>query len=224
MQRNINFSTGEYYHIYNRGNDKRFIFLEAHDYKRFKALLYACNSSAPVDLSKHFREGRSFAELFEIDRGETLVDVIVYCLMPNHFHLLIREKKAGGIAKFLGKLSTGYSMYFNNKNERTGALFEGRFKAKHIDTDEYLKYLIAYIHLNPIKIIDSEWKKNGIKDRVAAQEFLKNYEDSSYPEYRGTVRTESGILNREAGPEYFITAKDFDDFVNDWLSIGSNTK
>jgi len=217
MQRKIDFSTGEYYHIYNRGTDKRIIFLEPHNYQRFEALLYACNSAAPVDITRHFREGRSFVELFGIDRGETLVDIIAYCLMPNHFHLLIREKAEGGIAKFMGKLSTGYSMYFNKKNERTGALFEGRFKAKHVDSDEYLKYLFAYIHLNPVKIVDPKWKENGIQDRNAAQEYLKNYKHSSYLDYQGVMRLETKIINREAGPEYFATLKDFDDFVNDWL-------
>lgn len=220
MQRKIAFSTGEYYHIYNRGTDKREIFLDFHDYNRFKALLYVCNGTNPVNINLHLQKGRSFFELFDIERGETLVDIIAYCLMPNHFHLLIREKKEGGIAKFLGKLSTGYSMYFNGKNERTGALFEGRFKAKHADSDEYLKYLIAYIHLNPVKIIDPAWKESGISDRLAAQEYLRTYGWSSYPEYQGIMRLESKMINREAGPEYFVTAKDFDDYVNDWLSFG----
>lgn len=217
MQRKISFSAEEYYHIYNRGTDKRTIFLENHDYQRFSALLYACNGIAPVDIAKHFRQGRSFADLFEIDRGETLVDIVAYCLMPNHFHLLVREKEEGGIAKFMGKLSTGYSMYFNKKNDRSGALFEGRFKAKHIDMDEYLKYLFAYIHLNPVKIIDPIWKENGIQNRVAAQDYLSRYGYSSYLDWKGELRLESKILNREAAPEYFTTAKDFDDFVNDWL-------
>lgn len=110
-------------------------------------------------------------------------------------------------------------MYFNNKNKRTGALFEGRFKAVHIDSDEYLKYLFAYIHLNPVKIIDPLWKENGIKNRTVAQEFLKNYAHSSYLDYQGVVRVETRIINREAGPEYFITTKEFDDFVNDWLDF-----
>lgn len=219
MQRKIDFSTGEYYHIYNRGTDKRTIFLDTHDHNRFKTLLYACNSIEPVNISDHLKKGRSFFELFESDRGETLVDIIVYCLMPNHFHLLIREKAEGGIAKFMAKLSTGYSMYFNKKNERTGALFESRFKAKHIDTDEYLKYLFAYIHLNPVKIIDLLWKENGIQDRVAAQDYLRSYEHSSYLDFQGNTRLETKIINREAGPEYFTTAKDFDDFVNDWLTF-----
>lgn len=219
MLREMNFSTGEYYHIYNRGTDKRIIFMEPHDYKRFDALLYVCNSTESVNISKHFRQGRSFTELFDIDRGEQLVDIIAYCLIPNHFHILIRERSEGGIQKFMMKLSTGYSMYFNKKNKRTGALFESRFKAKYIDSDEYLKYLIAYIHLNPIKMIDPEWKKNGIQDLLVAQDYLKNYEYSSYLEYQGVTRLESKILNREAGPEYFTTSKDFNDFVNDWLTF-----
>lgn len=219
MQRKISFSTGEYYHIYNRGTDKRTIFLSTHDYKRFEALLYTCNSANPVNITLHFHKGRSFIELFEIDRGETLVDIVVYCLMPNHFHLLVREKSEGGIAKFIGKLATGYSMYFNKKNKRTGALFEGRFKASHVTSDEYLKYLFAYIHLNPVKIIDPDWKENGIEDRLAAQDYLKNYEYSSYMDYQGATRLETKITNREAGPEYFVTSKEFDDFVNDWLTF-----
>lgn len=217
MQRKIDFSTGEYYHIYNRGTDKRTIFLDFNEYNRFKALLYVCNSTEPVNISDHLKKGRSFFELFEVKRGETLVDIIVYCLMPNHFHLLIREKAEGGIAKFMAKLSTGYSMYFNKKNKRTGVLFEGRFKAKHVDTDEYLKYLFAYIHLNPVKIIDPEWKENRIADRTTAQNYLKVYEYSSYFDYQGIERLETKIINKEAGPEYFTTVEDFDNFVNEWL-------
>ena len=89
----------------------------------------------------------------EIDRGETLVDIGIYCLVPNHFHLLIKEKTENGISEFVKKVATGYSMYFNKKYERTGSLFEGPFKAKRIDTDEYLKYIFSYIHLNRKQII-----------------------------------------------------------------------
>lgn len=219
MQRKIDFSTGEYYHIYNRGTDKRTIFLDSHEYNRFKVLLYVCNSIEPVNISDHLKKGRSFFELFEIERGETLVDIIVYCLMPNHFHILIREKAEGGITKFMTKLSTGYSMYFNKKNKRTGVLFESRFKAKHIDSDQYLKYLFAYIHLNPVKIIDPKWKENGIADRITAQNYLKTYEYSSYSDYQGIERPEAKIINKEAGPAYFVTVEDFDNFVNEWLTF-----
>ena len=195
--------------------------MDDHDHRRFVALLYVCNSSRPVDINAHFQEGKAFLELFSAERDDDLVNVIAYCLMPNHFHLLLREKNDGGITKFMGKLSTAYAMYFNSKNERTGTLFEGKFKAKHAGTDEYLKYLLAYIHLNPVKLIDPKWKENGIGNRVAAQDYLKNYEYSSYVDYQGVKRLESKIINKEAGPEYFADAKDFDDFVNDWLVFKS---
>lgn len=220
MIRNIVFSIGEFYHLYSRGTDKRIIFTEHHDYQRFKALLYVCNSTNSVDIAKHFRAGRTFEELFEIERDDTLVDIGVYCPMPNHFHLLVREKVEGGITRFMHKFLTAYSMYFNKKNKRTGSLFESKFKAKHANTDEYLKYLFAYQHLNPVKIIDPEWKENGIIDRDAAKQFLSEYTYSSYPDYQGVVRTESKILNREAFPEYFTVVGDFDAFIDEWLSYG----
>jgi len=217
--RKISFSTGEYYHIYSRGVDKRVIFMDTYDYCRFVALLYACNSTKAVDINTHLREGHSFPEIYSEERGGELVDISAYCLMSNHFHLLLHEKVEDGITKFMWKLLTAYAMYFNKKNKRTGALFEGRFKAKHADTDEYLKYLFAYIHLNPVKIIDPKWKENGIQDRVAAQEFLTDYEYSSYFDWQGGTRPESKILNRKAAPEYFETVKEFNDFVGEWLNF-----
>lgn len=213
------FSIDEYYHLYNRGTDKRVIFKTHHDHQRFMALLYVCNSSIPVNVTDHFREGGNFVELFDIERGDTLVDIGAYCLMPNHFHILVREKTVGGITKFMSKLSIAYSMYFNNKNERTGGLFEGPFKSKHVDTDEYLKYLFAYIHLNPIKIIDSKWREDGISDRNAAQDYLMEYAYSSYPDYQGVNRLENVILTRENFPEYFTKVADFNSFIEEWLSF-----
>lgn len=156
--------------------------------------------------------------ILEEDRGETLVDVVAYCLMPNHFHLLLREKKEGGITAFMLKLSTGYSMYFNKKYERTGALFEGRFKARHVGEDEYLKYLFAYIHLNPIKILDPKWRENRIEERAEAKEFLEKYRYSSYFDYRGVDRKEGNILNKKAAPEYFEDIS-FEEYVDTWMDF-----
>ena len=139
--------------------------------------------------------------------------------MPNHFHILAHEKAKGGITKFMIKLLTAYSMYFNKKNERAGTLFEGKFKAKHIDSDEYLKYIFAYNHLNPVKIIEPKWKENGIADRKAAKQYLAEYYHSSYVDYQGTMRPESKIINRKVFPDYFTTIKDFDLFIDEWLSF-----
>ncbi len=217
--RKIKFSEGEYYHVYNRGVDKRTIFLEARDYRRFLALLYVSNSTRAVDTNMHFQEGKSFTELFSTERDDILVEIGLYCLMPNHFHILVREKVEGGLSKFMGKLATAYSMYFNKKLTRTGTLFEGAFKAKHVNTDNYLKYLFAYIHLNPVKIIDPEWKENGIKDRDGAKKYLTEYTYSSYLDYMGAERIEDKILNKAVFPKYFVAPKDFNQFINEWLSF-----
>lgn len=117
------------------------------------------------------------------DDREKLVNIGAYCLMPNHFHILVHEKSEGGISKFMLKLSTAYSMYFNKLNDRSGALFQGPFKAKHADNDEYLKYLFAYIHLNPLKIIDPNWRNYGAIDRSKAESYVKNYPYSSFGDY-----------------------------------------
>ena len=218
MNRKFQFSVGEFYHLYNRGSNKMIIFLDDSYKKRFIKLLFVCNSKKPVV----FKTIQGLP-LDEIDRGETLVDIGSYCLMPNHFHLLIREKMENGISLFMEKLSTAYSMYFNKKNERTGGLFEGTFKAIYANDDDYLKYLFTYIHLNPIKIIDPNWKEEGIKDKNKAKEFLREYVFSSYMDYLGADRPESGIINKQVFPDYFSTQQDFNYTINDWLSFKSTT-
>jgi len=214
MNRKFNFSIGEFYHIYNRGNDKRSIFLDNNDKKRFIKLLILCNSLKPVKIA----DLSLGVTLRNLKNDENLVDIGAYCLMPNHFHLLVKERMENGISIFMKKLSTGYSMYFNKKNERTGKLFEGVFKATHVDNDEYLKYLFAYIHLNPVKLIDPEWKEKGISDVEKTKEQLNSYKYSSYQDYIGRNREESVVLNKSAFPEYFADFKEFDDFINEWLT------
>lgn len=218
MNRKFQFSIGEFYHIYNRGNDKRTIFLDKDNYNRFIKLLFLCNSFELVNIA-NLPKGETF---WNIEREKMLVDIGVYCLMPNHFHLLVKEKVENGISIFMKKLSTGYSMYFNKKNERTGKLFEGVFRAIHVDDDEYLRYLFAYIHLNPVKLIDPEWKEKGIPDIEKAKEHLNTYKYSSYLDYVSQNRGELAILNKSAFPEYFSNFKEFNDFISEWLNFQEN--
>ena len=132
--RKIPFIVDEYYHIYNRGILKNLIFRDEADKKRFIKLLFICNS----DKSVVFKSIQGLP-LDKIERGSTLVDIGVYCLMPNHFHILAKEQVENGLSIFMGKLSTAYAMYFNTKYERKGKLFEGMFGAKHINiTGRYL--------------------------------------------------------------------------------------
>lgn len=225
MERKINFSIGEYYHIYNRGNDKRDIFLDDSDYLRFLVLLYICNNDKAVHISNflnHLNQGVTLIELFGVNKEKTLVDIGAHCLMKNHFHLLIRERIENGITDFMRKLSTAYSMYFNKKKERTGKLFEGVFKAVHIDNDRYLKYLFSYIHLNPLEFYMPNWKEGRINDFSKAREYLSIYKYSSYLDYISDKnRIESVILNKEAFPEYFIDFNEFDNFIDEWLKCSS---
>ena len=217
MLRKVNFAPDNYYHIYNRGTDKRTIFLNKPDYLRFLALLYACNQNEPIRLGRQDWQDRSLPEK---KRKTTLIDIGAYCLMPNHFHLLLREKSETGISLFVQKLSTAYAMYFNKKNERNGNLFQGRFKSELADKDEYLNYLFAYIHLNPIKLIEPDWKEKGIKNPDRAIKFLENYMWSSYPFYVGR-RQKDPILEPEEFPNYFENFKEFGDFIKEWLDYQS---
>lgn len=218
MARNVTFAPKEYYHIYNRGTDKRTVFEDKADSNRLVALLYLCNSSENVRLANHLNP-KSPVDLFATKRSGNLVDICAYCLMPNHFHILLREKREGGVSLFMQKLTTAYTMYFNTRHERAGNLFQGVFKAKHADNDQYLKYLIAYIHLNPVKIIDPTWKDKGISDRGKAQEYLEKYEHSSYLDYLGIQRRQNSVIARGALPEYFSAPTSFRESVKEWLSF-----
>jgi putative transposase len=220
MTRSTIITANEFYHIYNRGTEKRKIFLTKSDYERFLTLLYLANNTESVDLK---RQGSTLSEFLDIDRKKPLVNICAYCLMPNHFHLILQEVEDGGISKFMQKLITGYTMYFNKINERNGSLFQGRFKAEHAEDDRYLKYLISYVHLNPVKLIDKNWKEAGIRDKKAAAKFLDTYAYSSFQDYCGIRRKEVKILNTEALPKYTETPKDFRSMVTDWLDGQGST-
>jgi len=217
MNRATKFAPKEFYHLYNRGTEKRDIFMSSQDYERFLALMYFCNQS---DGSSRI-QGKTLSELIRLKQENNngqLVDISSYCLMPNHFHILAREKQEGGISKFMQKIMTGYTMYFNKKHERTGALFQGKFKATHVNDDRYLSYLISYIHLNPIKLIEPEWKEIGINNLKQAEKYLDTYRYSSYHDFLGRKRTESAILSKDSLPNYFNSGLDFKKNVVEWLS------
>ncbi len=150
-QRKVNFEVGEFYHIYNRGNSKQKIFHDKEDYGRFIKSIFLSNGNNSFKI--YFIKNDT---VYEFNRGEPLVNIGAYCLMPNHFHILVTQTNNGSISKFMQKLTTAYAMYYNEKYKRTGSLFEGKFKSEHIEDDKYLKYIFSYIHLNPIKLIESK--------------------------------------------------------------------
>lgn len=207
--RKKSFAVEEFYHLYNRGTEKRIIFLDEQDYHYFLFLMYTCNTTKNI---KSRDTGNNF------DREENIIDIGAYCLMPNHFHILVREKIEGGISKYMLKLMTGYSMYFNKKYIRTGKLYEGVFKSTHIDTDNYLKYIYSYIHLNPAKIIDKKWKEKRTKSITELLKYVFDYPYSSLKEY---TNEKFYILNPSQFPTYFKITNDHKKELFEWLNFNN---
>lgn len=142
--RKISFVNGEFYHIYNRGTDKRIVFPENEDLDRFLISMQYFNRQKPVGSIFEF----SFiAPKLLGGRTTKLVDIICYCLNPNHFHFILRQRIDGGISEFMKRLG-GYTRYINIKYKRTGVLFQGKFKSKHINSNNYLLHASAYVNLN----------------------------------------------------------------------------
>src|SRR3989344_5935995 len=149
--RDIKFAPHEFYHIYNRGVDKRHIFMSPTDVKRFLFCMSLFNVEDPVG-SVYLDSVRKRKKLklrsSASHKIKKLVNFIAYCLNQNHYHFILEPLVEDGIQKFMHKLSTGYTNYFNDSHERSGALFQGRYKSIHIDTNEYLLHLSVYINLN----------------------------------------------------------------------------
>lgn len=201
--RNTQFENNEYYHLYNRGTDKREIFLNNLD--RYRFLLGLCSFNETERLSN-----KSLSSL-PIEIGPSINPIIkihAYCLMDNHFHLLVEQIQDQGISKFMHRLGTGYTNYFNIKHARTGSLFEGPFKARHISTTEYLLELCRYVHLNPIKYIKEKNQKKIL-------EFAKNYQWSSFKNY--ISKNASSFVSTEKIFESFSSIRNFQIFHKEKL-------
>lgn len=219
------FVEGEYYHLYNRGNSKQKIFLDENDYDHFVKLMYLCNSIKGIN----FREDivRLKIDAWDFEREEKIISIGSWVLMPNHFHLYVAiprnsfledEETKNNISTFMKKLGTSYTMYFNKKYGRSGSLFEGKFKSVHIEDDVQAKYLFSYIHLNPIKLIQSDWKEKGIGNSEFAIKFLDSYKWSSYLDFCEIKRKENLVLDREDFPDYFHTKEKFKKEIFEWIS------
>lgn len=171
-------ATGEIYHVFNRAIDKRSIFTSAIALNRFIELIRFYERVRPIRYSKLTAEQRR--QLIDKNDGDRLVEIICYCVMPNHFHLLIKQLCDGGITSFLRKITDGYSRYFNLIHERSGALFQGNFKAVRVATNEQLLHVSRYIHLNPL----TAYLVND----------LRHYHWSSYLEY---LNNSDGFCSKE---------------------------
>ena len=194
------FVQGGIYHIYNRGVEKRKVFLDKTDHYRFIRDLYELNDEEPTYNSVYYSPIKFVEVKPRQYKGrkprKLLVDILAFVLMPNHFHLLLRQRKENGIIRFMQKLGTGYTMYFNKRYERVGGLFQGSYKAVAATEEAHFTYLPLYIHLNPIKIYRGSTSTRGMIN------FLRNYKWSSFPDYIGK-RNFPSVTSREFFLEFF---------------------
>lgn len=220
--RRVNLIEGEFYHIYNRGNSKQEIFLDSEDYDRFTKLLYLSNSTTRVNFKEDIVKKK--IDVWDFKRGNQIVTIGAWVLMPNHFHLYLTPAQGESLGEpvvsiFMKKLCTAYTMYFNKKYNRTGTLFEGPFKSVHVSSENQARYLFSYIHLNPVKLIQKDWKEKGIKNKERVFKFLDSYKWGSYFDYMGINRKESKIINRLNFFDYFPTNLDFKKEIFDWIKV-----
>jgi len=191
--RKTKFVIGEYYHVYNRGTDKRNIFVDEKDFDRFWENLFDFNQKDPIGSVYEFSFKKKSGETNE--KVKPLVKFIAYCINPNHFHFLITPLQEKGIEKFMQRLGNGYTKYFNNKHKRSGVLFQGKFKSKYIDSNEYLLHLSAYINTN---------------DKLGHP--MSKLSKSSLSEFLGNV-SEKKLCNTSIILEQFRNKKEYEDFV-----------
>lgn len=205
--RHIVFSTDEIYHIYNRGIDLRTSFSDKREYSRAVQTIdyYRFKNPLPRLALALVFEKEKRKEFFEkIKKKEKkLVEIICYCLMPNHFHLLLRQKKEGGITRFVSNFSNSYTRYFNTKHKRIGPIFQGIFKAVRIESDEQLLHVSRYIHLNPVA------------SSIVKEHDLEKYIWSSLPEYLGF--TNNKICDKELILGQFSSGVSYRKFIYDQI-------
>lgn len=187
------FAPGEWYHCYVRGVDKRTIFQEAKDYERFLQLLYLSNCTEPIHRSN--LKFHSPTDVFAINRPSVLTGIGAFCLMQNHFHLLVKETRDKGISAFMQKLGTAYTMYFNIKYDRSGSLLAGPFRSRHVSNDRYLQRVIQYIHCNPTELYEPGWKNGKVKNIKNLEQRLSGYPYSSLHAYQNSAAEERKLLD-----------------------------
>lgn len=197
------FANNHYYHILNRGVNKGVIFQNSKEYQRFIDLVDFYRLNPDIRFSHYGLLSDSGKQEY-IDRlrqnNKVLVEIISFCLMPNHFHLLLKQVQDGGLQNFIRCVQNGYAKFFNTRNKRSGPLFQSAFKSVLIESNEQLLHVSRYIHLNPAT-------SNLIKI-----EHLSNYGWSSFKNFLGDGSYE--FINPGIVTDQFEDKSDYKDFVN----------
>ncbi|MDP3726384.1 MAG: transposase [bacterium] len=197
------------FHLLNRGVDKRKVFMDEKDYYRFIHDLFEFNDTASSDPNL-----RRFSQMLDVGRPtlrhvrKLLVQLHAFCLMPNHYHLLVSPLVDNGVSLFMKKLNGGYSKYFNEKYKRSGALWQGKYKSVPIEVDPHFSWIPYYIHFNPLDLSMPEWRERGIKNQKKALDHLNSYRFSSHLDYWGKKNFPS-LTQRDFLLEFFEGEKGY---------------
>src|SRR3989344_4505351 len=206
----------ELFHTLNRGVDKRSIFLDDRDRFRFIHDLYEFNDEARVlDVGYRSKTILDIASP-EVRKRKLLVNIHCFCLMGNHYHLLLSPRVDKGVSRFMKKLNMGYAKYFNQKYKGTGALFEGRFKSVLVNTETHFIHMPYYIHLNPLDFVSPEWRNRIVKNPKIAIEFLEKYRWSSFLDYIGKTNFPS-VTARSFLLKFFKGSENYRTNTLDWI-------
>ena len=205
--RKIQFTNGEYYHIFNRGVEKRDIFSNQRDLNRFFQSINEFNVISPIGsiYTQSFRKNNPLRSL--ASKKDKLVEFICYCLCPNHYHFILKQVADRGIEKFMHRLGSGYTNYFNKKYQRNGSLFQGTFKANYIDSDDYLLHLSAYVNLN-----------YKVHQLAINNLFNSSWEDYVQPEKKNKFCSTDIILNQ------FTSISEYKNFTENSIIIARQRK
>ncbi len=176
------FKKGSYYHLYSSGVDRRRIFSSQEDFDRFEAYLYLLNAVESQRAANFFAAGRQH-EIFSSARGEKLVAIGAYSLLPQEFHILATPLVENGIGKFMQKLQTGYTMFFNKKYSHEGRLFSSRYRSEEVLSEEQLRRLFTYIHAQPAAMFNERWEESEGSELAILITRALQYRYSSAGEY-----------------------------------------
>lgn len=223
MPRRKTLVNNEIYHVIIRGVADMPIFKNDQDRFRMIFSLYEFNNDKPITIRERRkvrkrakRKNNRGRDSVYSEKRDLFVEILSFCFMPNHMHLLLKQIKDDGVSKFMRKLGTGYAGYFNKKHDRKGYFFQGRFKSVHIQNEHQLRVVFSYIHINPISLIESDCKEREIRHFKKTIKFLENYKWSSYLDYIGKDNFPS-VIEKSFLSEVMGGKKGCISFVNDWI-------
>ena len=210
------------YHLCNRGVDKRTIFLDDQDHFRFVHDLFEFNDQQSVSSNFYYFSKSSDIGCPNIksrvrESRKLLVHIHCFCLMPNHYHMLVSPLVDDAIPRFMKKLNMGYAKYFNEKYKRVGALFQGKYRSVLVERDAHFLHLPYYIHFNPLDIVAPEWRHRQIQNAKKALAFLERYRWSSHRDFLGEKNFPS-ITQRDFLLDFFGGSETYRASINEAIA------